>query len=89
VKDIDTIIDKVVVVENGVIAFESEVAEIGRNYLFETVADFNGIKEILYQEKSPMGYRIIRSSKGNTETTLDLELLFNAIINNKIKTKKI
>jgi ABC-2 type transport system ATP-binding protein len=85
VKDIDTIIDKVVVVEDGVIAFEEDTAGISSKYLFETVASPDGINDILYQEKSPMGYRIIRPANGDSETSIDLELFFNAIIHKTIK----
>jgi ABC-2 type transport system ATP-binding protein len=85
VKDIDTIIDKVVVVEDGVMAFNEDVAGISRKYLFETVTNPDGLNEVLYQEKSPMGYRIIRPVNGDNETSIDLELLFNAIIHKIIK----
>ncbi|GHT63234.1 ABC transporter ATP-binding protein [Bacteroidia bacterium] len=85
VKDIDTIIDKVVVVENGAMVFEENVTGISSKYLFETVAAPDGINDILYQEKSPMGYRIIRPANGDNETSIDLELLFNAIIHQTIK----
>jgi ABC-2 type transport system ATP-binding protein len=85
VKDIDTIIDTVVVVEDGVIAFQDDVAGISRKYLFETVSGPTENENILYREKSLSGYRIIRPNEGDVETNIDLELLFNAIIHKTIK----
>jgi ABC-2 type transport system ATP-binding protein len=85
VKDIDSIIDKVVVVENGVIAFAETVSGISSRYMFENVDNTDKISDVLYQEKSPMGYRIIRPTNGTQETNIDLELLFNAIINKTLK----
>jgi ABC-2 type transport system ATP-binding protein len=83
VKDIDTIIDTLVVVDNGAIVYQNDMATIGRNYLFETAQNLDNKKDIIYQELSPMGYRVIRPADGDEETTIDLELLFNAIINKK------
>jgi len=85
VKDIDTIIDTVVVIDNGRLAFLEKVEDIGRKYLFETVSKVENISRIFHQEKTFSGYRIIRENKSEEETTIDLELLFDAIINNKIK----
>jgi ABC-2 type transport system ATP-binding protein len=84
VKDIDTVIDTVVVVENGGLAFMDDIAGISRKYLFETVLNPEDVKDVLFREKSPLGYRIIRKNEGETETSIDLELLFNAIIQKTI-----
>lgn len=84
VKDIDTIIDKILVVENGSLAFQDNVATISQKYLFETVQSTEDIQDVIYREKSPLGYRIIRPVSGGNETVIDLELFFNAIISNHI-----
>ena len=85
VKDIDTIIDKIVVVDNGTMIYEDDIDEISRKYLFETTQNTDGVNNIIYQEKSAMGYRIIRPSDNTGETVIDMELFFNAIINKMIK----
>ena len=85
VKDIDTIIDKIVVVDNGTIIYENDTEGITRKYLFETVQSADNIKDVIYHEKSPMGYRVIRLSDNDNETQIDMELLFNAIIHKTIK----
>ena len=85
VKDIDTIIDKIVVVDNGSTIYENDIEGITQKYLFETVQSADNIKDIIYHEKSPMGYRIIRPSDNDDETQIDMELLFNAIIHKTIK----
>jgi len=84
VKDIDTIIDEIVVVDNGKTIFRSDCAEISRRYWFETVSETDQLKDACFWEQSPLGYRIIRRADGERETSIDLELLFNAIINHKI-----
>ena len=84
VKDIDTIIDEVVVVDEGVMIFRETCPAISQKYCFETVPDIDRLDDVYHWEKSPMGYRVIRPSGGGRETAIDLELLFNAIINHKM-----
>jgi len=84
VKDIDTIIDKLIVVDEGIMVYHETLANIGQKLNFETTNSLNGIENVLYFEKCPMGYRIIVTSDGAQESVIDMELLFNAIINKKI-----
>ena len=85
VKDIDTIIDSIVVVDKGRMIFRDNIEEIGRKYMFETHQSIDDLDGIVYSEKSPMGYRVIRTGNDFEETTIDLELLFNAITNLRVK----
>ncbi len=86
VKDIDTIIDKVVVIENGRIVYQNDVEEISRKLHFETVQSLaTGDGQIIYHERCPAGYRVIRPVVGAEESSIDLELFFNAIIHQKIE----
>lgn len=85
VKDIDTIIDKVVVVDNGSMLFEQDITYINQHYYFDTVSTLHGVDQVMYHESSPMGHKIIRPVEDGNESPLDLELLFNAIVNHSIK----
>jgi ABC-2 type transport system ATP-binding protein len=85
VHDIEAIIDRMIVIDNGAIAYEEEIADISRHYLFETVPSIDDTQTVVYQEKSPGGYRIIRPNAGEEETAVDFEILFNAIVQQKIK----
>jgi len=84
VKDIDTIIDKVVVIDNGTIIYNENTEEITQKLYFETVTTLNDVDKVLYSEKCPFGYRVIRPATTVAESSIDLELLFNAIINKTI-----
>lgn len=84
VKDIDTIVDKVVVLDDGEIIFDESTENITQRYCFDTVNSLSNSENEIYNEKCPIGYRRITSSDGKQETAIDLELLFNAIINKKI-----
>ena len=81
VKDIDTIIDKVVVLDNGKIIYAENTEEITQKLYFDMVNSLVGVENVLYSEQCPLGYRIIVPATFNSESNIDLELLFNAIIN--------
>ncbi len=84
VKDIDTIIDKVVVVDNGAMLFDQDMTTINQRYYFDTVASLNGLNNVLYHERCTMGYKIVQPVESGHESLLDLELLFNAIVNHSL-----
>jgi ABC-2 type transport system ATP-binding protein len=84
VKDIDTIIDKVVVIDNGTIIYNENTEEITQKLYFETAITLSDDEKVLYSEKCPLGYRVVKPAKANAESSIDLELLFNAIINKTI-----
>jgi ABC-2 type transport system ATP-binding protein len=83
VKDVDTILDEIVVIEQGSIAFQKRMEEVGQQYSFQTVPSLNALENVQYHEKSPMGYRVIVPAI-DSESAIDLELLFNAIINKSL-----
>jgi ABC-2 type transport system ATP-binding protein len=84
VKDIDTIIDKVVVIENGRIIYQENTDDITQKLYFDTVTSYGEAENALYHERCPMGYRVILPVVDESESSIDLELLFNAIINKNI-----
>ena len=88
VKDIDTIIDKIVVIDNGAIIYQEDTEMISRKLYFDTVNTLAGVDNILHHERCTIGHKIIIPATNGNESSIDLELLFNAIINQSIKTEK-
>jgi len=80
VKDIETIIDTIVVLDEGKIVYNESVFSISQQLQFKTVTSLTG-EATIYQEKCLGGYRIIIPANELEETEIDIELLFNAIIN--------
>jgi len=80
VKDIETIIDKIVVLDQGKIVYNETVFDISQQWQFKTVASLSGMETLIYQEKCLGGHRIIVPANSIDETEIDIELLFNAII---------
>lgn len=80
VKDIETIIDKIVVIEEGQIVFENDIFEITKKLQFKKVSQLPTGERVLFSEKCLGGYNIIIPVANDDETTIDMELLFNAIV---------
>lgn len=80
VKDIETIIDKIIILEQGKIIYNETVFDIGQQWQFKTVASLSGLETPVYQEKCLGGLRVILPADSIEETEIDIELLFNAII---------
>jgi ABC-2 type transport system ATP-binding protein len=81
VKDIDTVIDKVVMIDEGKIIYSENINDISQKLYFETLTSLPENEKVIYSEKCPAGYRVLKPADGTAESAIDLELLFNAIIN--------
>lgn len=84
VKDIDSVIDTVIVLDNGNVVFNENTNDIVEKFLFETVPSLQNASDALYSEQCPSGYKVILTAGKNGSSIIDLELLFNAIINKSL-----
>lgn len=80
VRDLASIIDHIIVLDNGKIIFHQSTFEIGEKLAFGKIAE-DSTMPVLYHEEVLGGKAAIYASNGK-DTAIDLELLFNAIINN-------
>ena len=83
VRDLDNILDTIVVIENGVVIFNKTTEEIQTNLAFKKVKNTDNISNILYSEKELGGYSILTKNQGFEETNIDMEQLYKAINSNK------
>jgi len=81
VRDIENLIDNVVILDNGQITLNRSIEEITAKILFRTVTDLSG--QELYSESSIAGYQAMLPNAGSEATQVDMELLFNAMIVNR------
>jgi ABC-2 type transport system ATP-binding protein len=81
VKDIENLIDDIVILNNGKIVLHKDINSVSKKIQFKSVTNTNNYEDIIYKEKSLEGYKVMLPMKGNTETKIDLELLFNAVVN--------
>ena len=86
VKDVENLIDRILLLEDGKFIMQKDLYEISSKLNFTTSSTGDG-QDVLYSEMVPGGYRII-TPKVNGETSVDIELLFNAITKGSEKIKE-
>ncbi|HMR20124.1 MAG TPA: ABC transporter ATP-binding protein [Sphingobacterium sp.] len=82
VKDIENLIDHLLISKNGKLVFDMSISAIQRRYTF---AQSSNVPEYsLYHEQTLATYRSISTNDADTESNVDIELLFNAVQHDKI-----
>ncbi|MDA3881108.1 MAG: ABC transporter ATP-binding protein [Prolixibacteraceae bacterium] len=79
VKDVENLIDTLLILDCGQIKMHRTIWDIAEKYAFITVSQLSE-GETLYSEVAPGGYKVIKEAQA-ASTTIDMELLFNAVVN--------
>jgi len=83
VRDLDSLIDSIIIMDRHEIVFNEPVENITKKLLFR-VADRNETDEtVIYSEDSLRGLYQVKENTTGEESKLDIELLFNAIFTDK------
>lgn len=82
VKDMESLIDRVTIIDEGRILFDQTVDEISSHLSFKISFDSAEIRHSLYKEESLKGSAIITANTGESEGRLDLEMLYKAVVTN-------
>jgi ABC-2 type transport system ATP-binding protein len=82
VKDLESLIDRVTIIDEGRILFDQTVDNITRKLSFHISFDSDEIKQALYREPSLRGSAVITRNTLGDESKMDLELLYKAIVLN-------
>ncbi|HEX8548730.1 MAG TPA: ABC transporter ATP-binding protein [Cytophagaceae bacterium] len=81
VRDLESMIDYVLVLENGRIVFSKDIGTISEKLSFES--NLNGHDQVVLYEEEMAGRKAgIVLNKSGLETRVDLELLFNGLVKN-------
>jgi len=89
IRDLDNLIDRVIIVENGELLLNASLTEISEKLSFKTVAMLDGQNKIFYQEESLKGYTVVAENTEGEESKVNLEQLFNAVTGNAGRAKNI
>lgn len=84
VHDVENIIDHVLILGEKKLLFNKSIAELSDEYVFE-LRDPDEMGDVIYYENSLQGTSVIaRRTPRGTETPVNLELLYNAVNNQKL-----
>jgi ABC-2 type transport system ATP-binding protein len=83
VKDLENLIDRITIIDEGAILFDQTMEDVARKLSFRISFDSDEVKKALYSESSLRGNAIITTNTDGEESKIDLELLYKAIILNR------
>lgn len=83
VRDLHSLIDMVAILDNGRMVLNASTYEITEKLLFDVDNTKSEEGTILYTEESPRGVYQVKENVHHIDSSLDLELLFNAAMSNK------
>ncbi|MCW3094094.1 MAG: transporter ATP-binding protein [Ferruginibacter sp.] len=89
IRDLENLIDNVIIVDNGELLLQASIGEIGRKLSFKTIDNLSDETELLYSEPCLKGHAVVVENKTAQEGQVNLEHLFNAITENPAKAKAI
>ena len=82
VRDLESLIDSVVILDEGKIIFNQSMADISSKLNFSMADELTEKGKILYSANIMGGNYCILKNTGHNDTKIDIELLFNGVISN-------
>jgi ABC-2 type transport system ATP-binding protein len=82
VRDMENLIDPLIVLDQGRIIFQQPMSEVTRRLSAHLQAGEPTGEGVLYSDRTIGGWVVVRENTGDEETRLDLETLFNTVIGN-------
>lgn len=85
VRDMENLIDPVLIMDEGELIFNRSMEEISSRLSFRRISAEPDPEALVYSESSLGIHQVIEMNLGEHETSINLEILFNAVISKKEK----
>jgi len=89
VKDLENLIDRITIIDEGTILFDQDIERISKKLSFRISYDQAEVKDSFYHEGSLKGSAIVTENMEYEESKVDLELLYKAIVTNGHKVQAV
>jgi len=80
VKDIENLVDRISVIDNGRILFNASIAEVGKKLSFHQGIHPSPKENVVYSEETLTGISEVLYNESGEESKVDLEALYKAIM---------
>lgn len=81
-RDMENLIDPIIIMDEGQIVFFHDQMEIAQKLTVSKLKELPADK-VVYSESTFGGFKVVQENKSSSESNMNLELLFNAVVNNK------
>ena len=89
IRDLDNLIDRVIIIDNGELLLNASMPEIADKLCFKSVTEIPSTGKVLYAEDSLKGHAVVMENTAHEDSKINLEHLFNAITENPAVAKSI
>ena len=89
VRDLENMIDHVIIVDNGDLLLHSSITNISDKLCFKTLSEIPAGAKVLYKEQMLKGSAVIMENINKEDSRLNLEQLFTGVTENPLLTKQI
>ena len=89
VRDLENLIDPVIILDDGQIIFNRSIEEINNCLSVSVVPDSPDPEAVLYMEKTFKGYVTVRENTTSEESNINLETLFSTVTSNRKKVSEL
>jgi ABC-2 type transport system ATP-binding protein len=89
VRDLDNLIDSIIILEDSKILIRHSLEDVAERLCFGTLPSIEYDERVLYSEPSMRGHKAVFENIEQEETRVDLEQLFNAVMENPDRISKI
>jgi ABC-2 type transport system ATP-binding protein len=89
VRDLDNLIDSIIILEDSKILVSHSLDMVAEKLCFSVLPSVEFDDRIIYSEPSLRGYRAVFENSAQEESRVDLEQLFNAVMENPDRIRKI
>ena len=89
VRDMENLIDPIIILDQGKIVFFANYEEISEKLAITRQTELPDDDSLVYSESVLGGYTVVKVNSGSEETSMNLEVLFNAVISNSDKINDI
>jgi ABC-2 type transport system ATP-binding protein len=89
IRDLDNLIDSIIILEDSKILIQHSLEVVAQRLCFATLLNVEYDSRVLYSEPSLRGYNAVFENSNQEESRVDLEQLFNAVIENPSRIQSI
>lgn len=88
IEDIDKLLDHIIILDKGKVQLDTSLDEISNTVSFHQISKLNGDDNILFKQKTPLGYDVIVHSPSNSND-INIPALYNAVLTERAFTLKL